>query len=422
MPTYSWKTGVDPNQICQRLQQYSQRDEQGRVVYEGFQFLTDKVVLGEMFDFDEQIKGYDKENIITNAIFSVGKKGKITPAKLRNTINKLIREYHEIENKKYVFIASLSISSRFKLEKRVINGSTITFHTKIDKAFYNAYNQQLDQSRQIFQGDFPSNYIYTKLFVNAKSPNHANVIASNSLGLLRGIWNLGLNKDQGYRITFKGPASPLNKITLGPIQTLHERNGKLATDSFWYQPEYQKPLPVYESTQQFPSLMRYEKNARKTVKNHNYRADIEEAIIRYVEALDLYNFHDSFIRLWGLLETLTSNRNDTQLETVKKTVFHFASSDKDYVRQLLYVLRKFRNNAVHMGSNTQHIERFMQMLKQCVEAILQFHITNKFKFNSLKEATEFFELTQTKEEYLNELALLKKNEKLLKNLKTYQGW
>jgi len=354
--------------------------------------------------------------------FSVGKKGKITPTKLRNTINKLIREYHEIENKKYVFIASLSISSSFMLEKRVINGTTITFHTKLDKAFNNAYNQKLDESRQIFQGDFPSNYLYIKLFVNAKSPNHANVKASNSLGLLRGIWNLGLNKDRGIRTTFKGPSPPLNQIILGPIQTLHEKNGKLATESFWYQPEYQKPLRVYKKTQQFPSLMRYEKNVRKIIKNHNYRADIEEAIIRYVDALDLYNFHDSFIRLWGLLETLTSNRNDTQLETVKKTVFHFTSSDKDYVRQFLYVLSKFRNNAVHMGSNTQHIERFMQMLKQCVEVVLQFHITNKFKFNSLKEATDFFGLTQTKEEYIKELALLKKNEKLLKNLKAYQVW
>lgn len=415
MSTNEWKKNFAPDQIAKKLEDCKKINAQGQLTFRGFEFHEYRILLTEMFDTSEYIPYVEKENIILESIRNVGKRDKITARKLRNEIRRLIQLFETKQEVTYVLISTLSVNKDFKIHRRRINNCTVTFHSKLERNFYNEYDKQKQAADNHLSWIFPKDYIYSKIYTKAKSPSQATEKALYSLDLLRGIWNLELNRIQSIRISLGGLIKPINKIALGPIETLHLTDGKLATQEFWYQPEYQQPLAVFNNSTTISKLFDYEKKVRILIRDHKYKSDIEKLIIRYVQAGDLYNFQDSFIRFWGLLETLTGKKFHTHDDVIKKTIFLYSNTDNEYLRQLLNILKEFRNEAVHLGSNSKNIETLVFILKKFVEALLYFHINNKFKFNSLHEATEFFELTQSQD-------MFKKQMKRLQNLKKFRRW
>jgi len=63
----------------------------------------------------------------------------------------------------------------------------------------------------------------------------------------------------------------------------------------------------------------------------------------------------------------------------------------EYLRQMLSLLRDFRNELVHRGTYRSTIEVFMDGLRQFVQQLLFFLISNKFKFGSLGKVAEFLD-------------------------------
>ena len=56
------------------------------------------------------------------------------------------------------------------------------------------------------------------------------------MDLLRGMWNLRLNSAAR---SSSGKRKPVNVLQLGPLHSLHEPNGELATDRYWYDANYE---------------------------------------------------------------------------------------------------------------------------------------------------------------------------------------
>jgi len=409
-----WKKGFDPNQIVNKLEQCRHIDAQVRVTFKGFEFHEYRVILTEMFESSKSIPNADKSMIVLDAITNVGKLKKITATKLRREIVRLTNKYQSKPDIQYMLMCSISIKDSINLRRRRINHCTITFYSNLDKRLYKAYKKQMDIADQFFNWKYPTDYLYAKIHVTAKTPAQATEKALRTFDLLRGLWNLEINRTSG-RISLGGLIKPINQICYGPLETLHFKNGKIATKVMWYQPEFQVPLKAYDKNTTLNKIFKYETKTRNLILKHNYKADIEECIIRYVQALDLYNLQDSFIRLWGILETLTGKGFQTQQSTIKRTTFHYLSSSQEYVYQLLNILKEYRNHSVHMGTNSENIETLVFILKRFVEVLLYFHINNKFCFDNMDDATEFFDLSQSKEEF----EILKKS---LDNLKKYKKW
>jgi len=399
MPSNDWKQGFDPNQIANRLEKFRQTDTKGNFQgFNSFEFNDCRIILTEMFETSELIPKIDKGKIVWDSILNVAKKDKITASKIRREIRRLIKQYESKLDTQYVLICSLSIHNSRRITRRRFKNCTFTFHSHLEKRFLNQYNEKKEQADKYFNWQYPNNYIYAKVNILAKTPSQATEQALRNFDLLRGVWNLEINRRQ-KRISLNGLNRPINAISYGPLETLHFKNGKLATDIFWYQPEYQSPLKVINDTRLLGYIFDYEYKARQLLRNHNYKFDIEESIIRYVQALDSYNLQDSFIRLWGVLETLTGKGLQTQNETIRRTVFHYQKSSQEYVSQILNILKDYRNNSVHVGiSDNTNIQSLVFILMRFVEVLLFFHIRNKFKFNSLQEAAEFCDLTYSKDE------------------------
>ena len=142
--------------------------------------------------------------------------------------------------------------------------------------------------------------------------------------------------------------------------------------------------------------MAFAKNLRTRLSNLPYREDIESALIRYVRALDSADLNDAFLRLWSLLEYLTDSTNDPYKVATRRAAFMFADRDSSHL--VLSNLTNHRNRFVHVGSETEDIESLVFQLKRYVDALLLFHLGNRFGFASRTEASLFMDLPPNKDE------------------------
>ncbi len=72
-------------------------------------------------------------------------------------------------------------------------------------------------------------YSPVRVSVRARSEHEAYEKATGALDLLRGIWNLRLNSAAR---SSSGKRKPVNVLQLGPLHSLHEPNGELASYRF----------------------------------------------------------------------------------------------------------------------------------------------------------------------------------------------
>ena len=220
------------------------------------------------------------------------------------------------------------------------------------------------------------------------------------------IWNLALNRGSNLRIS-SGKRQPVNRFVLGPIHTLHTTSGKLATNSWWYQTEYQGPVSAYDpGDSKADRLFKFTDTVRQDLRKSQYKEPLAACLLRYVRALDTPDWEDSYLRLWGVLEQLTNTGiQDNYKVTIRRASFIW--KDRKYAQQILTHLRDYRNRAVHAGTESQDIETYMYQLKRIVEALIEFHLRNRFRFETISEVAEFMDLPDDDKELGRRLKIIK---------------
>lgn len=403
--TVKWVEGYSPDLICHKLEEAKTVDKDGKASFQGFEFTSNAIVLNSMVSFSCNIPELEKGRMINNATFGAAGKGKITPQNLLEEIGNLEKQYLREIPKKYVLVTSLSIRRFFKLRRQSINGCTITFRPAITHNFLKEIEKIKEHASYSIHGEFPQDYLVAKVVVQGKSLSEAADAVIDAIDLFRGIWNLFYNRRRVYR-TSSSSRKPVNRIVLGPLHTLHFPNAKLATESWWYEPDYGGPLNAIDPSNEIEKLYRFQDHIRTLLKKSPFKAFLESAIVRYTRALDLEDWNNAFLNLWGLLETLTNTgENDTHRVTVRRTSFLY--QDREYRKQILTHLRDYRNRAVHTGSGNKDIETLMYQLKSFVEAVLEFLLANKFRFKNLNQVAQFLDLPEDRTMLRNRIQLLK---------------
>ncbi len=394
----TWIKNYNPNKIVKKFEEIKIVRDDGTVTFEGSGFDDCFAVLNSMIILRSDIPQIEKSRIVRDAIFRAGAAGKITANKLLNETEKLQSAYLAKPLKKYKLVTSLSVSCNSRLKRLRINDCTISFNPHLN-ALLTSESEKIKKhaARGLF-GELPTNYATVVITLQAKSTNAAAEKAIDSIDLIRGIWNLFYNKGRVTR-HFGGKPKPVNKFVLGPLHTLHLANGKCATSDWWYESDYRAPLDTHDLTKEdvhnpskkLKNMYKFQDKVRKHLEQCNYKSDIEDAIIKYTHALDFINRENTFLRLWSVLELLTNTRpNESHNVTVKRVSFLF--KDREYTLQILNHLKDHRNRAVHAGSGSHNIETLMFQLKRYVEALLYFHIFNKYSFKNLEAAAHFLDL------------------------------
>jgi hypothetical protein len=131
---------------------------------------------------------------------------------------------------------------------------------------------------------------------------------------------------------------------------------------------------------------------RKDLRVCRYSDTMVEALARYARALDERELDAAFLKLWGVLELLASPDRKGSYDKIIRRV-RYLYQRRDYHGQVLEHLRDYRNGMVHHDVNSEAAETYVCQLKQYVEALMDFHLWNRYGFKSLQEACQFLELS-----------------------------
>lgn len=386
-----WKKGFEPNVILGKLSKIRTLDDD-KVSFSGFEYHEYIAILKSMVEINDGVSTEVGHGLIVNGFHEAAKKKEITAKNVLSSVNEALRKHLAKASQPFWLLASLNINFSNDLPRYRINGCALSFYKHLPRKYRKARQSVISEvSSWLIEKDENYSY-YVTAHVCEKSKHDAVKRALDAIDLLRGIWNLHINKTMV--LSFGGRKKPINQITLGALHTLHDRSGKRASSAFWYDPEHYKGHKKVDFSKNSYRTLEFTKNVRKAVKKNSYGKDAEIAIVRYVRALDSQDYNAVFIKLWGVLEYLTSTLRDSYDRTIKRTVFHY--SDHEYNKQVLEHLRQYRNRSVHFDSGGNDIETHVYQLKNYVEQLLRFHIANNYKFESLQGAAEFMDLCPDK--------------------------
>lgn len=384
----SWNKGYDPELISQRLQKAKQVSDDGKVSFSSFGYSENTVLMNSMICLSTDVPEIEKRRIIGDAVFKAGTKGEISAKKILCEINKLEREYLSTPEEKFRLLTDISISPVCQLPKVFFDGSCIVMNPRLNKMSRNEREKLKVDAKHTIMADLPQNYVDVSVSVTARSTADAVDKALDRLDFIRGIWNLWENQSHNSRRS-SGRRHPVNKIILGPTHTLHNNDGSLATKLWWYEPQYQGPVNLYNENNKIALMYKYMTNFRNLLGRSNYAPELIQAVLRYVRALDTRDWDDSFLRLWSVLEHLTGTLFESYKVTTRRASYMFA--DREYALQVLSHLKDYRNKSIHAGSQSSDIEALMYQLKKYVEVLIEFHIGNKYRFSSVADASEFMD-------------------------------
>jgi flagellar hook protein FlgE len=382
-----WKKGFDPSVILKKFEEIRIAKED-TVSFAGFEYQHYITVLKSMIYIDNDIPLETAQGLIVNAFHNAAKNKELTSSRVLAEINKTINTHLALPNKKIRLVTTLNIHSNNILPRIQINDCYFSFYNHLPPKYSQARNEVIDSvSSWLIDKDDPFS-CFVVAMVYARTENEAAIKILDALDLLRGIWNLHINKE--IVISMGGRKKPINQVTTGALHTLHNDDGTKASTLYWYDPEPFKNHAKVDFSKNSYKTLTFTKTVRKKLTTSQYRTDIETAIIRYVRALDSQDYNASFLKLWAVLEYLTGTLRDNYDKTIKRTSFHHIESA--YHKQVLEHLRQYRNHSVHTGSSQHDIDVHTYQLKGYVEQLLRFHLVNQFKFVDLAEAGRFMDL------------------------------
>jgi hypothetical protein len=407
----SWnRERSDPDFLAMGLESIRVRDAAGN--HEGFRMPYEDyvTVIHSSLNFAADIPEDERRRTIALSIRAVANRGVITQAALLREISRQEAVYLRLPLRPFTVATSLSVRPAQGLTRTSIGGATITFSRRLPRRF----NQQplMERASELIHGDLPEDYTSVRASVRARSEHEAVERALDALDLLRGIWNLDINRRLWTRY-HSGPRQPVNQVLLGPLHTLHGPGGALASqESLWYEPDYVGPVRPLDLGQILRRLRDFEKAVRVRLSKISYAGELEKAFRRYTRALDGRDFNKAYLELWSVLESLTSTGKSNYDVTIRRALFIWR--EKELNKQILEHLRNYRNRTVHAGLNSEEIEILVRQLRYYVEHMILFHLFNGQKFADMNRAAEFLDLRPDVAELRRRIRLMRRAINLLR--------
>ena len=386
-----WRNNCRPDVVLSELMKLSEVGSDGKIRFKGFGFQGLSAVLDEMVEFDAQIPHSARASIVRKSCFEVRTKGDLDAKRVMSAVSRRERQFLRQPNKKYYLISRLSlpVTALNSLPRTGCLGSTVTFPRVLSRIESDVIGRCFEKTTQVRPLKLPRNYVVVRVSVSDRSPEAAGARAIDNLDLIRSTWNLGENRMQWFRHS-SGERRPVNRILLGPIQTLHNSDGSRAFDSWWYEPNYRQIPPISYQAENTRQMMRFQKEVFRLLNRHKYKKDLVSVLLRYVRALDSPDWQTAILKLWGILETLT----DTLARPYKVTISRASAiyESRDLKREELNVLRNLRNRHAHFADDQRDPEAMMYILKNTVEDLIEFHLGNRFRFSTLQEMGAFLDM------------------------------
>ena len=384
----SWKKrpALKPEIILSRIQAVRNVDSNDKVFFRGFDLHELLPVLQSMLEFPLAANIVEPSTLVWKTVANMT--GDLTPKAFIASINSTLSKEISTKETEYYILTSISINS-IGLPNRIIQGDGTIFvrHRDYPKKYAKPREDAIRKRKQQIEiDDTPSNYTKLIIKVISKSPYGAMTNALNVLDTQRAIWCLLSNHSMEL---IGNPINPINVIRTGGIHTIHYKDGTIASDNVWYEPNFSKATLFTSKDTEL--LNKDSKYAFRNLRQSKYNKDIRNSLLRYVRALDEKDQNTAFLKLWGALETLASPNLANYEKLIKRCSFLF--KDHEYHQQILEHLREYRNQSIHSGDQVDNAKTHCYQLQQYYYQLVWFHLRNASFFRTLDETNEFLEFT-----------------------------
>jgi hypothetical protein len=362
----------------------------GKVAYSNLHLDEMAFVLAGAADFGADIPGPDRHRLVVAALFAPVKKGSRLEDTFLPSLKAEVVRYWRAPIQTFIVASGLSVQiANAGPSFRTSTETRISLPRHFSKRLAPERLRMLKEQTVFSSEELPSGYRPLRVEVQARTVHAAIDKGMDCVDLIRSIWNFFFNRQQLWRSS-SGVPEPVNRIRLHPIHSVHRADGTLGTDQWWYQPEYRHPARTVDVTAEWAKVSTFTRRVRQYLSHCTYANAVASGLRQYVRALDHADMSTAFSRLWAALELLTATSRLTYDDTVKRASFVFG--DSEYMQLVLQNLRRERNRLVHEGAESHAGEVCVYQVKHCVEALLEFHIRNRFRFQTLDEAGAFLSL------------------------------
>ena len=375
----------------------------GKIGFEGqgeFEFATS--ALESMLTFPETLLDFKKEVLISKAVFTAAKQGKLSDDQFLEVINAVVRKENSKKEQVFHLLTSASLRNTFPKKRyhiescdiRLLKGNYAKKFSSRNKVVKYFINTSLPKIQRRVNN-------YTKIVITCKAKTEQGAFSRcmTALDILRAVWCLFSNT---HLEIIGDEMKPINKVRLGEIHTLHYANGKAWDMGVWYEPNFVESILFFPSKKNI-----FIKNcswAFEQLEECKYASKLKEALLRFVRALDEKDKNTAFIRLWGALESLTSPWQANYDLVTKRTSFIF--KERAYHKQILEHLREYRNITIHSGEMKEKVKKNCFQLQFYFKQLLLFHLHHVDNFSSLDEINRYLDLPIEKKDLTKQKQLL----------------
>ncbi len=397
----SWKKknkNLKPAVILDSIEAIRTVSPEGRISFSGFGLDDALPALQSMLEFPPAAIDVDKSALVWKALSSIITK--LTPIAFESAINTLFTAQNAPVDLDYHILTSVSFWPNGLNQRTTIDGSTIRL---LGEEFPRKYGNRIEAiaHAKIPVDPTPKGYTRVVIHVRAKNPYGAVTKALRTIDLQRAILCFLCN----YQMEYRGIEwMPINVIRLGGCHTIHYPDGKMATKTVWFEPNFTE-APIYRPAQG-SALQKNLSYGLRRLFSSKYTAQLSDALLRYVRALDERDQNNAFIKLWGAVEALTSPGEAKYDLVIRRCSFLY--SDIVYHRQILEHLREYRNQSVHAGDQSGAAKVHCFQLQRYFSRLIFFHLANAHEFASLDEANQFLDLPPDKDILLKQKRMRQK--------------
>lgn len=402
----NWKKNYNPSLTLAKLSLDKKVTDRGEVQYTGNTFEDCMELLGSSVEWSNAPIESTARGFVYQAIHAAAKEDKLNPARVIQHISRLEEQHKKKPMLQFYMAGCVSVNSKDRIAPVRSPHYQIKFGQDVQRK---VLNQETTYRRVFLQAenrDFPRGYLRFVVSVRGKTPAEAGWQALDTVDYYRALWNLRLNSQCYWRMS-SGAVNPVNRIVLGPLQTLFTSDLTLIDDQWWHDQGYRGPHKVLDVTDIWGDLRRYDLRARKKINASPCKDMIVDGLLRYVRALDGRDYESVFLKLWSLLEHLTQNNKDKKDVTIIRRAA-FVWKDHEFNKEILLHLKEIRNRMVHLDHFGGRGETVVYQLKRYVEAMLAFHIGSGGKFKSKEQVWHFLDLDPNPKNLSDRSGLIKR--------------
>lgn len=274
-----WNTDINPSPIFDKFNKIANLKDGKIISFTGMNFEELTGLLNEFIELDSTITYDDCKDIISRAITNCKPDGEINKKNISRELSKAEKAFLKSPYKKYIYITRTTLKN-CNLKSYKFNNCNITFKKYLPPKFLKNRNKIVEstylhhRSHNLLDQEI-LNSMYVVVSCSAKSITEAFLLSQNSIDTLFGLWNLYLNLRKGMRSS--SSFRVINDICLGPIFTIHNTNGTIATRDYWDIPLYRKK-PWFDINRANFNYNKIWSKYLPIIKKHNYNDDIVKSV------------------------------------------------------------------------------------------------------------------------------------------------